>query len=47
MLAKKNVPANSEVGLVAATIETARGDGKRNRIRIPVRHSIGSTHKPE
>ena len=28
MLVKRNVPANSEVGLVAATIGTARGDGK-------------------
>ena len=28
MLAKINVPANSDVGLVAATIGAARGDGK-------------------
>ena len=28
MLAKMNVPANSEVTLMAATIGTARGDGK-------------------
>ena len=28
MLAKRNVPANSEVGLVAAMIGAARGDGK-------------------
>ena len=28
MLAKTNVPANSEVGVVAATIGAARGDGK-------------------
>ena len=28
MLAKINVPVNSEVGLVAATIEEARGEGK-------------------
>ena len=30
MLAELNVPANSEVGLVAATIDAARGDGKDN-----------------
>ena len=28
MLAKINVPANSEIGLVAATIGAARGDGE-------------------
>ena len=28
MLAKINVPANAEVGLVAATTGVARGDGK-------------------
>ena len=28
MLAKTNVPANAEMGLVAATIGAARGDGK-------------------
>ena len=29
MLAKIKVPANDEVGLVAATTEAARGDGKK------------------
>ena len=31
MLAKINVPANAEVGLVAATTETARADVKEER----------------
>ena len=31
MLAKINVPANAEVGLVAATTGAARGDGKQER----------------
>ena len=31
MLAKINIPANSEVGLVTAMIEAARGDGKEER----------------
>ena len=29
MLAKLNVPANAEVGLVAATIGAARGESKQ------------------
>ena len=31
MLAKINVPLNAEVGLVAATVGAARGDGKEER----------------
>ena len=40
MLAKINVPANAEMGLVVATAGAAYGDGKRNNIQIPARHFI-------
>ena len=40
MLAKINVPADAEVGLVAATAGAAHGDGKSNRIQIPSRNFI-------
>ena len=47
MLAKMNVPASSEVELIAATLEAARGDGKEEWIRIPVRYSTCPIPAPE
>ena len=47
MLAKINLPANAEVGIVAATKGAARRDGKEELIRIRVRHSICPIHRPE
>ena len=48
MVAEMSMPGNSEVGLEAATIRVARGYiGKRNRIRLPVRHFICPIHRPE